>query len=240
MAVEAANLWERWVAQRSQAVRDEIAAAYGELVRILAAKAYRLRFSEELEYADYLQFGMVGLLESIDRFEPERGFKFETFATPRVQGAILNGVESLSEKQRQIATRRRRRAERAKSLADGNDAEASPSDPLQRLADTVVGIALGLMLDNAGLYLEGEPASGDTPYERTEMAELRRRMAALVDLLPPRERRVVRCHYFQQVPFEEIALTLGVTKGRVSQLHHAALKRLRVLHEETGVVGTVV
>lgn len=212
-------------------------ARYTELVRIVAAKAYRKRYSEELEYADYLQFGMVGLLEAIDRFEASHSVKFETFASPRIQGAILNGTESLSERQRQIAVRRRVRAERAKSLTEGGT-KADRQDPLERLADVAVGIALGLLLDNAGLYLDGERATGDTPYERTELAQLRRRLVVLVDLLPTSERRVIRGHYLQQIPFDEIATMVGVTKGRISQIHHAALKRLREFHRTAGKVVT--
>jgi RNA polymerase sigma factor FliA len=225
-----ALLWSSWQDDRSQAHRDALVAEYTELVRIVAAKTYRKRFSDELEYRDYVQFGMVGLLEAIDRFDTTQGVKFETFASHRIQGAILNGTESLSEKQRQIAVRRRVRAERAKSLVEG-DSKADRLDPVERLADTAVGVALGLLLDNAGMYLDGEPSTGNTPYERTELAQLRGRLAGLVDRLPPSERRVVRGHYFQQIPFDQIAEMVGVTKGRISQVHHAALRRLRKLHE---------
>lgn len=225
-------LWREWRMLRAQAVRNRLVGRYSELVRILAAKTYRHRYSEELEFSDYVQFGMVGLLESIDRFDPQLGSKFETFASHRIQGAILNGVESLSEKQRQIAVRGRVRSERTKSLADGqkSDDAGAGSDALQRLADIAIGLAMGLMLDNAGLYLEGEPASGNSPYEQLELTQLRQRLSDLVDQLPPAERRVVRSHYYQHVQFDEIARQTGVTKGRISQIHHTALKRLRTMH----------
>ncbi len=226
-------LWGRWQAAGSQECLDELVARYADLVRILAAKAYRHRFSEELEYGDYVQFGMVGLLEAIHRFKPEHGAKFETFATHRVLGAILNGVERLSEKQQQIAVRSRVRAERTQSLTQHAAGQEQGLDPLQRLADLAVGLALGVILDNCGLYLDGEPASGDTPYERAALAELRQRLAMLVGRLPATEKRVIRGHYFQQQQFDHIAAAMGLTKGRVSQIHHAALKRLRMLHEET-------
>jgi len=230
------DVWAIWSKDRSQAARDKLVNRYTELVRIIAAKTFRHRYSDELEFADYVQFGMVGLLESIDRYDPAFGNKFETFASHRILGALLNGVETLSEKQQQIASRRRIRAERARHLADGaqiREARAA-TDVLHRLADVAVGLAIGYMLDNAGMYLDGEPSSGNTPYEQVEMAELRQRMAMLVDELPAQERRVIRAHYFQNVQFEEVARTLELTKGRVSQIHHAALRRLRELHQRSG------
>lgn len=179
---------------------------------------------------------MIGLLESIDRYDPAFGNRFETFASHRILGAILNGVETLSEKQQQIASRRRVRAERARHLAEGERIRETrtTTDALHRLADVAVGLAIGYMLDNAGMYVEGEPSSGDTPYEQVEMAELRQRMAMLVDHLPQQERRVIRSHYFQNLQFEEIARSLELTRGRVSQIHHAALRRLRELHLRSG------
>jgi RNA polymerase sigma factor for flagellar operon FliA len=227
-------LWAEWRERRSPEARELLVERYRELVRILAAKAYRHRYSEELEFSDYFQFGMVGLLESIDRFDPAYGAKFETYATHRVQGAILNGAESLSEKQRQIAVRSRVRAERAKLLADEQLSESGRApEALQRLADVAVGLALGLLLDNAGLYLDGDPATGNTPYEQVELSQLRRRLVGLVESLPEAERRVIRWHYYQHMQFDEIAHEVGVTKGRISQIHHSALKRLRALHEDS-------
>ena len=226
--------WMAWSSTRGQPARDELVSRYTELVRILAAKTYRNRYSAELEYADYVQFGMIGLLESIDRFNPAFGHKFETFASHRIRGAILSGVENLSEKQQQIATRKKVRAERVKSLARGNEGRErnASSQALQRLADVAVGLALGFMLDNSGMFLDGEPASGNTPYEQVELAQLRRRMSLLVQQLPPQECKVIRSHYFQHLQFEEIARSLGVTGSRVSQIHRVALARLRQMHAE--------
>lgn len=225
-------LWADWLQARMQAVRDELVSRYSELVRILAAKTFRHRYSEELEYADYVQFGMIGLLEAIDRFDPSLGIKFETFASHRIQGAILNGVETLSEKQQQIAVRGRVRAERVKSLVDNGGARPTRTnaDALHHLADIAIGLAMGFMLDNCGMYLDGDPSSGNTPYEHLELTQLRQRLTNLVKQLPAQECLVIRRHYYQRQQFEEVARTLGVTKGRVSQIHHAALARLREMH----------
>ena len=101
----ARGLWIDWARTRGADERARLAAHYREFARMLAARCFSNRFSQELEFGDYLQFAQIGLLEALERFDPDRGAPFEAFAERRITGAILNGTESLSEKQRQIATR---------------------------------------------------------------------------------------------------------------------------------------
>ncbi|HEY8880059.1 MAG TPA: sigma-70 family RNA polymerase sigma factor, partial [Roseateles sp.] len=121
--------------------------AYTPLVRRLAARAYSRRIGGELEYADLVQMGMVGLLEAIDRYTPARGVRFETFATYRVEGAILNGLPSYSELQRQLALRRELARERAQSLRE--QTETRDRSALERLADLAISLALGFALEDS-------------------------------------------------------------------------------------------
>lgn len=214
-----------WAGRQAPAERAALVRAYTPLVRRLAARVYSRRIGGELEYADLVQLGMVGLLEAIDRYTPARGVRFETFATYRVEGAILNGLPSYSELQRQLALRRDIARERAQSLQpEGGQADRSA---LERLADLAIGLALGFALEDSGIAADDGPATADNAYARVELAQLRRHLAELTHQLPEAEHRVIFRHYFQQQPFDEIAVGMGLTKGRISQLHHAALKRLR-------------
>ncbi|WP_310261297.1 sigma-70 family RNA polymerase sigma factor [Roseateles saccharophilus] len=213
-----------WAQRQSPAERASLVDAYTPLVRRLAARVYGRRFGADLDYTDLVQMGMVGLLEAIDRYTPARGVRFETFATHRIEGALLNGLPAYSELQRQLAVRRELVRERAKSLQ-----EPTPQDKpaLERLAELAISLALGFALEDSGLAQAEEPAEPDNAYARMELAQLRRRLAELTERLPEAERRVVFRHYFQQQPFDEIAASMNLTKGRISQLHHAALRRLR-------------
>jgi len=217
-------LWARFRAGSLES-RHALVMRYERLVRILAAKAFSNRVSQELEFNDYYQFGMVGLLQSVDRYDATKGAGFETFATRRVAGAILDGVETLSEKQNQVVTRQRTLKERAASMAEG--AKVKP-DVFQKLADVAIGLALGFMLEDTGLYLEGQPAYPDNSYSGVELRQLRKRVQAVVSELPQQERMVITLHYLQHQAFDEIALECGLSKGRISQIHHSALKRLRI------------
>ncbi|HSW06372.1 sigma-70 family RNA polymerase sigma factor [Aquabacterium sp.] len=222
-------LWRRWCAVQSLEDRGALTALYTPYVRMLAAKCYANRISHELEFGDYLQFGMIGLLEAIDRFDPARGVKFETFASPRIHGAILNGVEDLSEIQKQVAVRRRARRERSASLAASS---ARGESALEQLAGVAIGLAIGFALEDSGMYATTERAGHETAYARIEMRQLRQQVAELVQRLPENERIVVHRHYFQQMQFDQVAESLGLTKGRISQIHKTALGRLRLLRSE--------
>jgi RNA polymerase sigma factor for flagellar operon FliA len=230
-----AALWRRWGEQRDLAERDALVHAYTPYARMLAAKCFSSRVCQELEFKDYLQYAMVGLLEAIDRFEPGREAKFETFAGTRIEGAVRDGVENLSEIHKQLAVRRRMVRDRLASMtepADAEPTERTEASALERLAGIAVGLAIGFALEDSGMFDSGERPSQETAYSRLEMRQVREQLTQLVQLLPERERLIVHRHYFQHVPFDHIAASLNLTKGRVSQIHKSALNRLRQLRQD--------
>ena len=221
-------LWNAFLREKCVTAREQIIAFYLPFARMLAAKLYARRTFAELEFQDYFQFASIGLVEAVDRFDPTQGAKFETFAARRVNGAILNGIESLSERQVQIGARRRIAADRMKSLKA--DAEPSAKDAaalFDYLAEIAIGLALGFALDQPGTHLGEEVGYPDNTYRSIELRQLQQRIRELLEHLPENEKRVIKYHYLQQIAFDEIASMLGVTKGRISQIHKEALVRLR-------------
>lgn len=225
-----------WASRQSPVERAKLVEAYTPLVRRLAARVYARRVGGELEFADLVQLGMVGLLEAIDRYTPARGVRFESFATYRVEGAILNGLAGYSELQRQLAVRREVARERAASLRQEDSAPDKSS--LERLADLAIGLAIGFALEAGPAESEG-PVGPDNAYMRVELLQLRRQLAELTERLPDVERLVIFRHYFQQQAFDEIAHGLSLTKGRISQIHHSALRRLRERMRELKINSAV-
>lgn len=217
-------LWAAARAGDAQA-RARLIEGFLPFARIMAAKLYAARIDHDVEFEDYLQYATVGLIESVDRFDPAFGAQFKTFAAHRIQGAVSNGLEHQSEKREQVATRRRLLAERRDGAAAALDAGAG--DLFQQLADVAVGLALGFVLDGASDPAELDEPAPAHPYGAIEMDQLRARLQALVASLPQRERLVIKYHYLNQVPFNQIADNMGITKGRVSQIHHNALALLR-------------
>jgi RNA polymerase sigma factor for flagellar operon FliA len=228
-----AALWRRLRDSGDAAARDALLALHLPYARVVAKVYYAKRYHDEIEFGDYLQYASVGMLEALERYDPERGVQFRTFAARRMHGAILNGLERLTEKQQQIAARQRLRTERLqdlKALAQEGDAAPQGAHQLQRYVSEVgIGLALCWMLDGTSM-VEGNEASVAMPfYQSVAMRQLRERLLKAIDTLPAPERTVVRSHYLQEMPFDEIAAMLHLSKGRISQIHKQALLHLRGL-----------
>jgi RNA polymerase sigma factor for flagellar operon FliA len=236
------ELWRRWRSERDERAREQLIGHYLPYARVVAASYYRRRTHNEIEFAEYLQLASVGMVESLDRYDPALGAQFKTFAARRMHGAILNGLERLTEKQQQIAVRQRLRHERLQAIkaeAEGarqsvsgapNGRHAPHAETLFRyLAEIGIGLALSHLLEGTGMVEGDRPAciEGDRHYQNIELKQLRSNVRALVDQLSGQERTVIHYHYLQEHEFDEIAQMLGVTRGRVSQIHRKALTRLR-------------
>jgi RNA polymerase sigma factor for flagellar operon FliA len=226
-AADLSAIWREFAATRDLGLRNQLVEAHLELARTIAAMLYRHRGTLEVEFGDYLQFATLGLIEAVDRFDVGRGVAFASFASIRMRGAVLNSLSALSEEYQQIDLRKRLRLDRVESL---RRPETGGRDLFARLADMAVGLALSQLLEGSGM-LQGE---GDTTatyqqqfYDSTRERQLRETLERVVKSLPEQERRVIRYHYFQNIGFGDVAELLGVTKGRVSQIHRRALQLLR-------------
>src|SRR4051812_34793299 len=120
---EERELWHAYLSRKDGKIRERLIEYYLSYARIIAAKLYAGRHHDEFEFDEYLQFAIVGLVESIDRYDPDRGAQFKTYASQRMIGSILNGIELLSEKQQQIRFRQRLMAERVESLKEDKKPE---------------------------------------------------------------------------------------------------------------------
>ena len=221
-------LWRRWRDAEDVDARERLISNFLPYTRIIAGRLYVRRPCDGFEFDEYLQMARVGLLEAVDRFDPARGARFITYASRRMIGSILTGVERLSEVQQQVAFRKRLESERMESLKEPDTGDTSEPDALFRqLAELGVGLALCYLLDDTGMVMEPDRVDGRGHYEAVELRQMQRRLHALVDRLPDKEQYVLRHHYMQDVPFQDIASRLGVTKGRVSQIHRSAIDSLR-------------
>ena len=239
---EEALLWRQLRVEGDTRARERLLALHLGYARVVAAAYYARRYHDEIEFADYLQYASIGLLEALERFDPARGVQFRTFAARRMHGAILNGLERFTEKQQQIAARQRLRAERMhdlKALAGERSGSGAlpPRDTQQLLAfvsETGIGLALCWLLEGSGMVDEGAEAPPQPFYRSAELRQLRARLVQAVEGLPAQERTVIRSHYLQEIPFEQIAASLQLTRGRISQVHRRALLRLRGLLADQG------
>ena len=236
-AAEERQLWLRWRESRDEAARADLLARHLPYARVVAAMVYGQRPNNDVDFDDYLQLARVGLLEAFDRYDPDGGAQFRTYAARRMRGTVLDGLVRLTEREQQMSVRRRLLAERTDSIAHPQP-EDPPSGPARErndlfryLAEVGVGLALGFMLEDTGL-VDGDEArstGSDPAYHAVELRQTKQQLLALVRQLPPSERRIIQLHYVQGQAFDDIARDLGVTKGRVSQIHKKALGTLRAL-----------
>lgn len=193
---------------------------YLPFARSIAVDLYKKRFDDTIEFDDYLQYASLGLLEAIQRFDADRKIAFTTYATYRIRGSVLNGLETATERREQLAYLRRQRQKRVKDLsAEDND------DSFGRMVDLTINLALGFLIEDSHVATDLEdPVS---PEELESLGQLKRNIFFAIEKLPPRERVLIHYHYFHHMGFEQLADHLRVSKGRVSQLHKRALTRLR-------------
>lgn len=240
-AVELAEegaLWRRWWDGGDAAARHALVVRYSPYAKSLAARLFARRPFPEVPFDDFHQLAMVGLLEAVDRYAPNRGASFKTFATIRIRGAVLNGLERVTERHQQAAMRRRLAAERSASLLP-ETLTTAPDRLLEDLGDIGMNVALSLILEGCGMGAVRQEALRDHAYAQLELGDMRRHVRAMVALLPDRERGIIEMHYERSLRFEEIARVMKVTKGRVSQLHRQAVERLRILVSKAGECDVV-
>lgn len=230
------RLWRDFKEQGSQEARNLLIDHYLPLSRKIAKILYAKRGGLEVEFVDYSQESAQGLIEAIDRFDPTRGVAFETYAAVRIRGAVLNSLTAMSEKYAQLGVRKRLRQERVDSLTEQMHERTRTRDSFRELADLAVGLAISYMLEGTGLVsVETSPlAGGRDAYSSIEQRQLADSLRRLVEALPDRERRVVFYHYYQGLSFTHIAEMLGVSKGRVSQVHSQALQLIREARSADG------
>src|SRR5439155_9020546 len=195
-----------------------------------------------IDIGDLVQDGVIGLIDAANRFDEDRGIKFETFAERRVRGAMIDALRKdawprgVRRQRRELDAARealRRELGHEPSMAD---LAARVGSDEKRLSRTIVRIntieatsplATGEHLDESSLptaLVPSEPDAPDAAYEKTEVRE---RVRAAIRLLPARERKVIGLYYYGDVTMKQIGGEIGVNESRVSQLHARAIRRLR-------------
>jgi len=221
-------LWLAFKQDGSAQAREKLFSAHYDFARQIARRHWLDRRSGDIEHQDLCQLASAGLLEAIDRYDPALGVPFRGYAARRITGSILDGIAKMSEVREQLSFRNRVRGERARSLAI-EGAETLPVDEAMRaLTELAVGLAIGFMLDDAGLYVtDGERDGRANAYESLAWKDTIRRMLTEISRLPEREQLIIRHHYLSGLTFDQIGAVLGLSKGRISQLHQAAIALLR-------------
>jgi RNA polymerase sigma factor for flagellar operon FliA len=238
-----------WVRLREgdRAARDELVVRYAPLVKYVIGRM-AISLPAAMDSDDVLSAGTVGLLHAIDRFDPEQGVRFETYALQRIRGAIIDTIRSLSPLSRGAGRRARLLDETTAALA-----QRLGRAPTQEEIATELGVdqaELGRMLLESAhviVSLDGANGGGDEDAEVqslrdllhdpdqaatadvVEENELVERLSGAIESLPPRDRLVLNLYYHEELTLKEISRVIEVSESRVSQIHTAAVMKLRAL-----------
>ena len=244
-AAEIAELWEHYKDRNTADARERLILHYSPLVKFVAGRV-AAGLPQNIEQSDLVSYGIFGLIDAIDKFDPGRGYKFETYAISRIKGAIIDELRSIDWVPRSVRAKARS-IERAYSKLE-NELRRSPEDrevaselgiSEQELA-TVLGqisfvgvVALDELL-SAGSERGSGATVGDTiaggghdPVEMFESEEMRQVLADAINRMPDRERLVLTLYYYEGLTLAEIGGVLGVTESRVCQIHTKAIFQLR-------------
>jgi RNA polymerase sigma factor FliA len=239
------TLWQEYRKSKDQELRDRLILTYAPLVKFVAGRV-GASLPSHVDEQDLVSYGLLGLIGAIERFDPDREIKFETFAMARIRGAIIDELRSLDWVPRSVRTRARQ-IERAiaalekelhRAPTDEEIAkklgvtEEELDDSLLEISRSSVGALDELWAPSAGgdsiaLIDTIEDETGPDPEVSLEQTEVREALAEAISELPEREKLVVTLYYYEELTLREIGEVLGVTESRVSQLHTKAILRLK-------------
>ena len=240
------ELWQEYLATKSQDAREALILRYAPLVKYVAGRI-AIGLPPNVDFDDLVSFGVFGLIDALDKYDPNRGIKFETYAIARVRGAILDGLRESDWVPRSV---RQKAKELERVCADlehrlgrsATDIEISQAmgvtmEQFQELLEEVSCTTLtsldelwmvhGIEEESVRVMDMVKDAEVSDPIKLVEIEEIKSQLAEAISKLPDRERLVVALYYYEGLTLKEIGEILDISESRVSQIHTKAVFRLR-------------
>ena len=235
------RLWDDYVRLQSQDIREKLILEYAPLVKLVAGRL-SMYLGYNVEYEDLVSYGIFGLIDAIDKFDTRKGIKFETYASLRIRGAMLDQIRkndwiprTVRQRQKQIDSAIRE----IESLTGRNASDEEIAEKIgisqdeynewqSQLKITNV-VSLNEFMEQGSDVPNGRGSSTHfaNPEERYEQNELKEVLRDSLTLLTEKERRVIELYYYEDLTLKEISVILEVSESRVSQLHTKALARMK-------------
>ena len=199
-------LWTEFKTHPSEELKKQIILNYTNLVHYVIhhSKFVAMNIFDD---RDYFQFGIEGLHEAIERFDPEFGTKFETYAIQRIRGKIIDEIRKVQIKPRVDK--------------DG--------DPVFQYSN--VSLNQSINQEEGSMLYEMIPADVATPEEETEKNEIKTTLIDAIKKLNERDRLIITLYYYEHLSYKEICETLNISVSRVSQIHNRVISQLKLLLE---------
>ena len=234
-------LLEEYAANKRPETREQLILEYAPLVKAVAGRL-SMYLGYNVDYEDLVSYGIFGLIDAIDKFDCLKEVKFETYASLRIRGAILDQIRKMDWIPRSVRQRQRKIDEAMKQIEMRTGKTASDEELAKQLGLTEEELCswqTQLKVTNVVSLNEFEengpepmidsahPVRFSQPEEVVEEAELKEKLAESLELLTEKERRVIELYYYEDMTLKEISKILEVSESRISQLHTKALNKMR-------------
>lgn len=238
------RLWAEYGKNKSSEVREKIILEYAPLVKLVAGRL-SMYLGYNVEYEDLVSYGIFGLIDAIDKFDAMKEVKFETYASLRIRGAILDQIRKMDWIPRTIRQKQKKidavmkeievregRVATDEEIARGLGISDDEFLQWQGQMKAVNVISLNEYMEQ-GSEISGERQSAsrhfDSPEKVVEQGELKEKLKDALQKLTERERRVIELYYYEELTLKEISSVLEVSESRVSQLHTRGLQKMKAV-----------
>lgn len=235
------KLWEAYQKNPSPEIREKIILEYAPLVKVVAGRL-SMYLGYNVEYDDLVGYGIFGLIDAIDKYDSHKDVKFETYASLRIRGSILDQIRKMDWIPRTVRQKQKKLDEAIKQIEMRTGKNASEEEIALEIGITEEELSAWqsqLKITNIvslNEYVEqgSEPvmdARGNShfiqPEEQIQEDELKKVLKDTLELLTEKERKVIELYYYEELTLKEISKVLEVTESRISQLHTKALLKMR-------------
>ena len=245
-AEDVITLWRKYRASRDRQLRDRLILTYAPLVKFVAGRLGS-GLPAHVDEGDLVSYGLLGLIGAIERYDPDRDVKFETYAIARIKGSIIDELRAMDWVPRSVRARARD-IERAIGELEAQSGRAPSEEEIaaklgvsqDELGENLLEISRSSIAaldelwtvssgggDQVALIDTIEDTQGPEPQAALAQTEMREALGEAIARLPEREKLVVTLYYYEELTLREIGEVLGVTESRVSQLHTKAILRLK-------------
>lgn len=240
MAEDKEKLWSEYTKNRNPELREKLIIEYAPLVKLVAGKL-SMYLGYNVEFDDLVGYGVFGLIDAIDKFDYEKGVKFETYASLRIRGAILDQIRKMDwiprtvrQKQKQLDGAYRKIEEQTGRMATDEEVAEELGitldelDEMQNETKLTNVVSLDEYMEQGEVRVEPR-ADKDymQPEKVVEKAELKRLLMEVLQTLTDKEKKVITLYYYEDLTLKEISRVLDVSESRVSQLHSKALIKMK-------------
>lgn len=240
-AADTEKLWSEYEKKPTQEVREQLILAYAQLVKLVAGRL-SMYLGYNVEYDDLVSYGIFGLIDAIDKFDTTKNVKFETYASLRIRGAILDQIRKMDWIPRTVRQRQRKIDEAIKQVEMRTGKAATDEEVALELGvseEELISWQSQLKVTNVVSLSEFEETGQEPimepvnknrftqPEDVVEEKELKEKLMESLELLTEKERLVIELYYYEELTLKEISFVLEVSESRVSQLHTKALLKMR-------------